>query len=188
MKDNSLHFAFRTTLPILAGYFAIGIPFGILVVKTGYPWWVSPLTSLLMYAGAGQYMIIGLFAANAPLPAILTAELILNLRHIVYGFSLIGKFKEMGKLGWQMAYELSDETYALLAGLKAPENISHGKFYSLISLLNHSYWFIATLIGAIAGELIPYDFNGIDFSLKALFAVIFCNQIMNLWKERHDTN
>ena len=63
MNSLCLRQAFKVTVPVLFGYLAIGIPFGLMLVKAGYPWWLAPVMSILMYAGAGQYMAVGLFSA-----------------------------------------------------------------------------------------------------------------------------
>ncbi len=169
--------AFPITVPVLFGYLAIGIPFGLLLVKAGYPWPIAPLMSVLMYAGAGQYVSIGLFAAGAPLPAILVTILMVNIRHIVYGLSLIGAFRNTGKWKAYLIFSLTDETYALLTGVRVPDNTAPGAFYGSIALLNQSYWVAGSLIGAIAGELIPFPLDGIDFALTALFAVLLIDQL-----------
>ena len=62
-NKSSLLSIVKLTLPVFFGYIAIGIPFGLMLVKNGYPWWVAPIMSLTMYAGAGQYVAIGLFAS-----------------------------------------------------------------------------------------------------------------------------
>jgi 4-azaleucine resistance transporter AzlC len=169
--------AFPVTIPVLFGYLAIGIPFGLMLVKAGYPWWLAPIMSACMYAGAGQYIAIGLFAAGAPLIGMLVTILMVNIRHIVYGLSLIGKFRTVGKWKPYLIFALTDETYALLTGVKVPENVKDGNFYGAIALLDQSYWIIGSVIGALAGKFIPYSFAGIDFALTALFAVLLLDQL-----------
>jgi 4-azaleucine resistance transporter AzlC len=169
--------AFPVTLPVLFGYIAIGIPFGLMLVKAGYPWPLAPVMSILMYAGAGQYIAIGLFAAGVPLAGMLITILMVNIRHIVYGLSLIQKFKEAGRWKPYLIFSLTDETYALLTGVKVPENVTPGAFYGSIALLDHLYWVTGSLIGALAGTLIPFSFAGIDFALTALFAVLLIDQL-----------
>lgn len=161
----------------LFGYIAIGIPFGLMLVKAGYPWWLAPIMSVLMYAGAGQYIAIGLFAANAPLAGMLVTMLMVNIRHIVYGLSLIEKFRGVGKWKAYLVFSLTDETYAILTGVKAPDNIKPGSFYGTIALLDQSYWILGSVVGALAGELIPFSFAGIDFALTALFVVLLMDQL-----------
>ena len=51
-------------------------------------------------------------------------------------------------------------------------------FYFSIALLDHSYWILGSVIGAVAGALLPIDTTGIDFAMTALFVVIAVDQ----WK------
>jgi 4-azaleucine resistance transporter AzlC len=167
----------KLTVPVFFGYIAIGIPFGLMIINAGYPFWLAPLMSVVMYAGAGQYMAIGLFAAGASLPAIAVAMLLLNIRHIVYGLSLIGPFKHTGKWLPYLIFALTDETYAIQTSYSPPPGISAGAFYGIIALLDHLYWISGTMIGALAGTLLSFSFEGVDFALTALFAVLLIEQI-----------
>jgi 4-azaleucine resistance transporter AzlC len=171
------HQAIRYTVPVFFGYIAIGIPFGLMLVNAHYPWWLAPLMSITMYAGAGQYMAIGLFAGGAPVTTIVCAELFINIRHIVYGLSLITKFKDTGKWKPYLVFSLTDETYALLTGCTVPKGANPGRFYGTIALLDQLYWVSGSLLGALAGTFIPFDFSGVDFALTALFAVLLIDQI-----------
>lgn len=177
--SSTFRAAFPITIPVLFGYIAIGIPFGLMLVNAGYPWWLAPIMSSLIFAGAAQYIAIGLFAANVPLPGILLTILLVNIRHIVYGLSLIEKFKTTGKWKPYLIFSLTDETYALLTGVKVPEGIKSGPFFGTIALLDQSYWIIGSILGALAGELIPFSFAGINFALTALFMVLLIDQLRN---------
>lgn len=168
---------FSITTPVLFGYVAIGIPFGLMLVKAGYPWWLSPVMSVLMYAGAGQYVAVGLFAAKVPLPAMAATMLMVNIRHIVYGLSLMEKFKTVGRWKPYLVFALTDETYALLTGITPPPSVNPGSFYGSIALLNQLYWISGSLIGSLAGSLIPFSFAGVDFALTALFTVLLMDQL-----------
>lgn len=179
MSTNKNYFllALKTSLPVFFGYLAIGIAFGLMLTTAGYPWWLAPIMSITMYAGAGQYIAVGLFAAGIPLTMILITEALVNIRHIVYGLSLITKFKECGKWKYYMIFALTDETYSLLTTTDAPLDANKGKFYFTIAILNQSYWLLGSVIGAVAGSLIPFDFAGVDFALTALFVVLLIDQI-----------
>lgn len=177
MNKYSLIQAFKVTIPVLFGYLSIGIPFGLMLVNAGYPWWLAPLMSITMYAGAGQYMAVGLFSAGTPLTAILVTMLMVNIRHIVYGLSLIEPFKKVGKWKPYLIFALTDETYALLTGTAVPKGLNPGKFYGAIAIFDHLYWIIGSIIGAIAGSLIKFNFDGIDFALTALFIVLLIEQL-----------
>ena len=169
--------AFKITIPVFFGYLAIGIPFGLMLVSAGYPWWLAPIMSVLMYAGAGQYMAVALFSSGASMSVTAITMLLLNIRHIVYGLSLITPFKETGKWKPYLIFALTDETYALMTSCSVPDGVNPGKFYGAIALMDHSYWILGSFIGAVAGTLIPFSFDGVDFALTALFAVLLIDQI-----------
>ncbi len=171
--------AFSTTIPVLLGYLAIGIAFGLLLKDAGYPWWLAPVMSALVYAGALQYLAIGLLSANASLWEAALLALVVNARHMVYGLSLLERY---GHAGWRKPYlifALTDETYALATATEAPAGSDRIGFYATISLLNHSYWVAGSAIGAVAGSLLPFDMQGLDFALTALFIVLVVEQLRN---------
>lgn len=169
--------AFKVSLPVFFGYIAIGIPFGLMLCGAGYPWWLAPVMSITMYAGAGQYVAVGLFASGVPLPAALLTMLMVNIRHIIYGLSLIEPVQKSGKWKPLIIFCLTDETYALLTGCSVPRGVNEGSFYGQIALFNYVYWITGGLIGAIAGTLLPFSLEGIDFALTALFIVLLMDQL-----------
>ncbi len=177
LDTYSFRRAAKTTAPIFFGYIAIGIPFGLMVVNAGYPWWLALVMSLTIYSGTGEYMAVGLFAAGAPLTAIIITEFFVSVRHIVYGLSLLEKYSGVGRWKIPLVFLLTDETYALTSTCSVPEGADKGSYYGTISVLNWSYWNIGSVIGALAGTLLPFSFAGVDFALTSLFIVLMINQI-----------
>jgi 4-azaleucine resistance transporter AzlC len=176
--------AFRISIPVLLGFLALGTAYGLLLVDSGCPWWLAPLSGLFIYAGSGQFLAVGFFAAGAGLGEILMAELVLNARHIAYGISLFKRVNRSGPFKWYLIYALADETFALLSTL--PENEEKAEDQNLlmffIAVLDQGYWITGSLIGAVAGSFIPFNFEGIGFSLTALFIVLMCEQILRVKK------
>ena len=181
---NDFKYIFSVTIPILLGYIPLGIGFGLFASQSGLPIIVSALMSIFMYTGAGQYLAVGLFAVNASFSSILITEILLNLRHIVYGLSLIREFDGIGKCKPYLIFALTDETYSVLTNTKCPQNINKKKFYLGVSALNHFYWVTGSLTGAFLGKILQsktnIDFGGIDFALTALFAVLFVERMRNI--------
>ena len=169
--------ALKISSPVFFGYIAIGIPFGLMMSNAGYPVWISFFMSVVMLSGTGQYIAVGLFASGAKLSTIAVAMLLINIRHIVYGLSLFREFSQAGKYKPYLIFALTDETYALQTSMTVPKGIEPGIFRFTVSALDHLYWILGGLIGAIAGRLIPISFRGVDFALTALFAVILTEQI-----------
>lgn len=170
--------AFTVTIPVLCGYLFIGFAFGVMLRDAGFtaPW--AFLSSLTIYAGSGQYLLVSLLAANASLVTVAVMTLLLNCRHIFYGLSFLETFHQMGRAKWYMIFSLTDETYSLLCSLKTPDGVDPAAMRFLISALDQSYWIIGSVIGAIVGGVLPFDTTGIDFAMTALFTVIFVEQ----WK------
>jgi 4-azaleucine resistance transporter AzlC len=176
--------AFRLSIPVLLGFLALGAAYGLLLVDSGYPWWLAPLSGLLIYAGSGQFLAVGLFAAGAGLGEILTAELVLNARHVAYGISLFKRINRLGRFKWYLVYALADETFALISNLDEREDETRDRnlLVFFIALLDQCYWVTGSIIGAVTGSLIPFNFEGIGFSLTALFIVLMCEQILKVKK------
>lgn len=178
MEKSDFAKILRITSPIFFGYVSIGIPFGLMVARAGYPWWLAPLMSVTMYTGTGQYIAIGMFAAGAGLAQIMLVQVLVGIRHIFYGLSLLTKFKGVGKWKAFLIYALTDETYAVLCSVDAPAGQKPGPFFSAIAAMDLFYWTLGGTIGAVAGSLINFSFEGVDFALTALFCVILTEQIL----------
>lgn len=172
--------AFPYTIPVLTGYLFIGIAFGVMYAEKGYSVWWAVLMSLLVYAGSGQYLAVNFFVPGISFVQVIFLTLMVNIRHIFYGISLLERFNRMGKKRWYMIFGLTDETYSLLCTTKVPVGVDEEKFLFAIATLDQSYWVIGSAIGALAGTLIPFNSTGIDFAMTALFLVIFVEQ----WMER----
>ena len=170
----SPHFSVLSlTVPVAMGYIPLGTVFGFLFVQAGAQWWLAILASLFVYAGAAQYMMIPMIAAGLSVGTIAVATLIVNLRHVFYGLSLLNKLPQKKLLRWYMIFALTDETYSVLTTI--PDTTSH-KDMALIALLNHFWWVLGTIIGAVIGAQAHIVLAGLDFVLAALFAVLTVEQ------------
>lgn len=169
---------FPQTIPVMAGYISLGIAFGLLLQSIGYgPVWAF-LMSLFIYAGSAQFLAVELLAAGATLTHIALLTFLLNFRHLFYGLSMIEKYRGTGIGKIYLIFGLTDETYALLTGYKTPEGLSDKSYFFAVTLMNHLYWILGSVIGSVAGSIIPFDLTGIDFAMTALFAVLVVEQ----WK------
>ena len=171
--------AFPYTIPVLTGYLFIGIAFGVMFAEKGYSFLWAIFMSIMVYAGSGQYLAVNFFAPGVSFFQMIFMTLMVNIRHIFYGISLLDKFNHMGKKRWYMIFGLTDETYSLLCTTRIPEGVDEEKFLLAISLMDQAYWVIGSAIGGLAGTLIPFNSEGIDFAMTALFVVIFVEQWMD---------
>ena len=168
--------AFPHTIPVLTGYLFLGTAFGVLLQSKGFGVGWAALMSVSIYAGAMQFVAVGLLAAGFhPLTAAIMT-LMVNARHIFYGISMLEKFADMKKLKPYMIFSLTDETYSLLCSVEPPEGCDGRLFRFCIALLDHSYWIAGGIIGSLLGAAIKFNSQGIDFVMTALFVVIFLEQ------------
>ena len=176
MNRKTLAAAFPLTVPVLMGYLAIGMAFGLMLQSIGYGAHWALLMSLVIYAGSGQYLGVALLAAGAPLPHVAFMTLMVNFRHLVYGLSMLEKFRGMGTRKFYMIFSLTDETYALLSSARAPEGVDEHDFFFAVAMLDHSYWILGSVLGSLLGSALGFDTTGVDFAMTALFLVIAVGQ------------
>ena len=171
MKENEIRTAFLDTLPVMTGYVFLGFGFGILMYQSGYSLLWSFAMSFFIYAGSMQYMAVSLLTGGASLLTTALTTIVVNARHLFYGISMVDAYKGAGKKKPYMIFALTDETYSL---------VSQGErslgYCFLVSLFDHIWWVSGTVLGAVAGSLIPINYEGIEFVLTALFVTIFVEQ------------
>lgn len=172
-----LRYAFRQTVPVLCGYLFLGLAFGLLLQQAGYGWPWAVLTSVIVYAGSMQFVLVGLLGGGfASLLSVALTTLSVNSRHLFYGLSFLETFRKMGRAKPYMIFSLTDETYSLLCSLQPPKELDADRVRLYIALLDHAYWVAGSAAGAILGSVLPFDLTGIDFAMTALFVVIFVDQ------------
>lgn len=159
------------------GYVPLGMVFGFLFVQAGASWLMALCASIVVYAGAAQYMMIPMVAAGMPISAIALATLLVNLRHVFYGLSLLETFPRRKLLRWYTAFALTDETYSVLTTL--PRDTPPQRM-AVLALLNQGWWVLGSVLGAIIGAQAQIPLDGLDFVLCSLFAVLSVEQ----WRAR----
>ncbi|CAM5787441.1 AzlC family ABC transporter permease [Castellaniella caeni] len=167
------------TAPVAMGYIPLGAVFGFLFVQAGGAAWLAIAASLLVYAGAAQFMMVPMLAAGLPVSAIVLATVVLNLRHVFYGLSLLNHMPASRWRRWYSIFALTDETYSVLTALPVQQRTRH---MALVCALNQGWWVLGTLLGAALGARVQISFAGLDFVLAALFAVLTIEQ----WRARRD--
>jgi len=125
-----------------------------------------------------QYVAITFFTAYFnPLYA-LAVTLMVNARHIFYGLSMLDKIKDAGPFKPYIIFALCDETFSILCSAEIPEGVDRGFFMFFVAFLNRWYWILGSLCGVLIGNILTFNTQGLDFTLTALFVVIFLNQWM----------
>jgi len=170
--------AFPLTLPVMAGFLFLGIAYGVLMHSMGLGAFWTFLTSFLVFAGSMQYVALTLFAASFNPIYALAVTLMVNARHIFYGLSMLERIKDAGCFKPYVVFALCDETFSILCSADIPDEVDRGFFMFFVAFLNRWYWIIGSVSGALIGNLITFSTQGLDFTLTAMFIVIFLNQWM----------
>lgn len=174
--------AFPNTIPVLTGFMALGITYGILMESKGYAFYWALAFSAFCFGGSMQYVAITLLTTVfSPMQAFVLSIMV-NARHLFYGISLLKKYKGIGPIKNLLIFWLCDETFSIVSSVEPPEGVDKRKFYFWVSFLDYSYWIVATVIGGILGSLVTFDTRGFDFVLTALFVVLFLEQ----WKKKEN--
>lgn len=180
MKKNTktIKKAFIASLPVMAGYSVLSMGFGILLRAKGYGVGWALAMSGIIYAGSMQYLAVDLLAGGVSLITAALTTLMVNARHLFYGISMIDKYKNTSWKKPYLIFALTDEVYSLNCG-DLPQDIENPSlYYFLVSLFNQCYWVTGSVIGSLLGSVIPFNTEGIDFALTALFVTVFVEQ----WK------
>ena len=174
---KNLKKVFPMTIPILISFLFIGLSFGIFTSSFGYDFWMSPLTSVIIYSGSIQFVVVEAMHSGMDILSFVLIVIMMNIRHFFYALTCLGKFKNLsGKKKTYAYYALCDEAYSLIMGAEAPSDMKKEDFYFSILILLQTYWFLGTILGGILGSFINFEIKGIDFILTALFLVIFLSQ------------
>ena len=173
---KALRAAFPHTIPIFAGFWFLGLTYGIYMNVSGFSFWYPMLISITVFAGSIEFIAVNmLLGAFDPVQALLMT-LMVNSRHLFYGISMLDRFRGMGLKKAYLIFGMCDETFSINYMARIPSDVDRGWFMFFVTLLNHLYWFSGSTLGGIFGSLIQFDTTGLDFVMPAMFVVIFIEQ------------
>ena len=173
---RALRAAFPYTIPIFAGFWFLGMTYGIYMNVSGFSFVYPMLMSLTIFAGSVEFVTVNLLLGSFnPIQALLLT-LMINARHLFYGLSMLDRFRGLGWKKLYLIYGMCDESFSINYTAQIPEGVDRGWFYFFVTLLNHFYWFSGSTLGGIFGGLIQFDTEGLDFVMTAMFVVIFLEQ------------
>lgn len=146
----------------------------------------SLLTSMTVYTGAFQFVLVTFLSSGASYLTIALTALFMNSRQTFYGLSFVDDFPKMGRKKLYMIHTMTDETYAVNCSLKQKsdkeailsDDINRRNIMFYVALFSRISWMIGAVAGGMIGQLLPFELEGIDFCMTALFVVIFLDQ----WK------
>ena len=179
-KHNSIKKAFKAafpyTIPIFAGFWFLGMTYGIYMNVSGFSFLYPMLMSITIFAGSMEFITVDLLLGSFnPVQAFLMT-LMINARHLFYGISMLDKFRGTGLKKLYLIFGMCDESFSINYTAKIPPDVDRGWFMFFVTLLNHFYWFSGSTLGGIFGSLIHFNTEGLDFVMTAMFTGIFLEQ------------
>lgn len=160
----------KAGVPIAVGYIPIAIAFGLLAKSLGIPNIISVLMSIIVFAGASQFVGVKLIALGAAPLEIIMTTFILNFRHFLMSSSLSQRIESgtSKKLLNILTFGITDETFSV-ASLQEEAKLNP---YFLLGLNFSAYlsWVLGTCIGVfLAGGLPGTIKSSMGIALYAMF-------------------
>ena len=167
--------AFLKSIPIMCSYVFVSMAYGIMMENAGFAWYDALAVSLTVYTGAFQFVLVTLLSSGASIITIALTAFLMNSRQSFYALTFVDEFQAMGKRKLYMIHTMTDETYAVNCTLDLPEKEKEDTMF-LVAFFSRCYWMAGAVLGGVIGQLLPFDMEGIDFCMTALFVIIFIDQ------------
>ena len=160
----------------MAGFLFLGASYGIYMRVSGFSFVYPMLMALTIFGGSLEFVAVTMLLGSfAPLQT-LVMTLLIQARHIFYGISMLEKYKNTGLKKLYLIFGMCDESFSINCSADIPEDVDKGWFMFFVTLLNQSYWVFGATMGGLLGSLIPFNTDGIEFVMTAMFVVIFLEQ------------
>ncbi|MPY78213.1 MAG: branched-chain amino acid ABC transporter permease [Actinophytocola sp.] len=129
----------------------VGVSFGAITVSAGLPVWLPMLLSVLAFAGASQFLFVGIIAAGGNPVAAVLAGLLVNARHVPFGFA-VGDVLGRGWRRWAGIHLMIDETVAFALAQREAERRRAAYWACGVGLF--VCWNLGVVLGAVAGTVV----------------------------------
>ena len=181
MSERSSRMAGRAltdAVPIVLGYIPMGAAYGIIARQSGMDLFPAVLMSLIVFAGASQFIAVGLLAGGATAFELVLTTLFVNLRHVLMSASLSPYFRAVRKTIIPfVAWGVTDETYAISIGRYQEGAVDH-RYSLVLHYTAYASWVTGTVAGAMAGYVVPAVLkNSLSFALYSMFVGLLVLQV-----------
>jgi len=160
-------------IPIALGYIPVAIAFGVLAGAIGLPAHLAVIMSLLVFAGASQFIALNLLQLGTDVFSVVFTTFVVNLRHFLMSASLAERLKGLVPRGAMTALflGLTDETFSLLS-LSERKKLSSGYILG-VNLTAYLSWVGGTFLGAYLGAGLPEIItSSMGITLYAMFIAL----------------
>lgn len=183
MKKNKFLEGIKDGIPIALGYLSVSFAFGIFATECGLTVWQTLLISMLNVTSAGQLAGVPIIAGGGTLIEMAVSQLVINARYALMSVSLSQKLSRSVSLldRFIISFVNTDEVFAVSSAKKGLVGRSY--LYGLI-LTPYIGWSTGTLIGALAGNILPASvISALGIAIYGMFVAI----VMPVIKENKKT-
>lgn len=173
---HALRRAFPYTVPIFAGFWFLGMAYGMYMHVSGFSFWYPLVMAMTIFGGSLEFITVSMLLASFAPVQTLTVTLLVQARHLFYGLSMLEKWKHLGWKKPLLIFWMCDETFSICYTAPVPKDVDRGWFYLWIAFLDYVYWVSGAVMGALLGNFIHFNLAGLDFVMTAMFVVIFMEQ------------
>jgi 4-azaleucine resistance transporter AzlC len=147
----------KTGFPVAVGYFPIAIAFGALAIQADLNWIDATFMSILVYAGASQFMGISMLLTGVGVTQIIFATFFLNLRHLIMSLAVNHQYQRNSKT-WMvfLSFFITDETFALLT-VKDDNQAENTGYLTGVFFTAYGGWVLGTAVGSLGAGLFNQD-------------------------------
>lgn len=93
---NAFKYAFPYTIPIFAGFWFLGLTYGIYMNVSGFSFWYPLLMSITIFGGSLEFIAVSMLLAPFTPLQVFIMTLMIQARHLFYGISMLDKYKDTG--------------------------------------------------------------------------------------------
>ncbi|MFI9275170.1 AzlC family ABC transporter permease [Kitasatospora sp. NPDC052896] len=149
----------------------VGASFGAIAVSGGLPAWVPIAMSVLVFAGGAQFAAVGVvLAGGSPLAAV-AAGLVLNARHLPFGFAVADVLDGRWWSRLLGSHLMIDEAVAF--ALRQPDRRRRRAAFWTCGVALFAAWNAAVVVGALAGRAIhDTDALGLDAAFPTVLLAL----------------
>ena len=167
-------------IAILLGYFSIALAFGVAGRDLGFPLLTLTAFSVIVFAGASQFLAIQLLAQGVGGIAIVFATFILNARHLVMSLALRDRIEGSRIPRPVLAFGITDEVFASAATRTGPIRDSE---LLLLEAMAYSGWVSGTVAGYLVGQFLPPVLEeAMGIALYAMFISLIVPGVLRFWR------
>jgi 4-azaleucine resistance transporter AzlC len=154
---------------------AFGVTFGAVSAASGLTTTQAVVLSIVMYTGASQFALVGVFAAGGSPLAGLSAALLLGLRNAFYGVRVTQILRPSGVRRLLAAHFVIDESTAM--AIAQPTRDAAGYAFWATGITLYILWTLGTLAGVLIGSGINTSALGLDTAAPAIFLALLWRQL-----------